>query len=93
VFYYLVQDLKALVFSLISLHFKVRDGQARSQSGCLHDSRSSQSKLFARRRQNVDKCTNYGVWSLEDTVSLRVGNSCTTLKHGEGQCIHNLPID
>lgn len=30
VFYYLVQDLKALVFSLISLHFKVgvslRDG-------------------------------------------------------------------
>lgn len=25
VFYYLVQDLKALVFSLISLHFKVRD--------------------------------------------------------------------
>lgn len=23
-FYYLVQDLKALVFSLISLHFKVR---------------------------------------------------------------------
>lgn len=25
VFYYLVQDLKALVFSLIALHFKVRD--------------------------------------------------------------------
>jgi protein mago nashi len=25
VFYYLVQDLKALVFSLISLHFKVGD--------------------------------------------------------------------
>ena len=25
VFYYLVQDLKALVFSLIGLHFKVRD--------------------------------------------------------------------
>lgn len=25
VFYYLVQDLKALVFSLISLHFKVSD--------------------------------------------------------------------
>jgi protein mago nashi len=24
VFYYLVQDLKALVFSLIALHFKVR---------------------------------------------------------------------
>lgn len=24
VFYYLVQDLKALIFSLISLHFKVR---------------------------------------------------------------------
>jgi len=25
VFYYLVQDLKALVFSLISLHFKARN--------------------------------------------------------------------
>lgn len=25
VFYYLVQDLKALVFSLISLHFKVKE--------------------------------------------------------------------
>jgi len=24
VFYYLVQDLKALVFSLISLHFKIK---------------------------------------------------------------------
>lgn len=29
VFYYLVQDLKALIFSLISLHFKV-------QSSCVH---------------------------------------------------------
>nr|OQO27626.1 Protein mago nashi [Rachicladosporium sp. CCFEE 5018] len=28
VFYYLVQDLKALVFSLISLHFKVRSERA-----------------------------------------------------------------
>lgn len=26
VFYYLVQDLKALVFSLIALHFKVFNG-------------------------------------------------------------------
>lgn len=26
VFYYLVQDLKALTFSLISLHFKVSEG-------------------------------------------------------------------
>lgn len=31
VFYYLVQDLKALIFSLISLHFKVID--ARSSIG------------------------------------------------------------
>lgn len=30
VFYYLVQDLKALVFSLISLHFKV--GHPREQA-------------------------------------------------------------
>jgi len=29
VFYYLVQDLKALVFSLISLHFKVRMAPTR----------------------------------------------------------------
>lgn len=30
VFYYLVQDLKALVFSLISLHFKVRVSRSLS---------------------------------------------------------------
>lgn len=30
VFYYLVQDLKALIFSLISLHFKVIDACGRS---------------------------------------------------------------
>ena len=30
VFYYLVQDLKALVFSLISLHFKVRASRSLS---------------------------------------------------------------
>ena len=30
VFYYLVQDLKALVFSLISLHFKVRASMSLS---------------------------------------------------------------
>lgn len=29
VFYYLVQDLKALVFSLISLHFKVLDDPSK----------------------------------------------------------------
>jgi protein mago nashi len=29
VFYYMVQDLKALVFSLTSLHFKVRHSNAR----------------------------------------------------------------
>lgn len=33
VFYYLVQDLKALVFSLISLHFKARTFSA---SGITH---------------------------------------------------------
>jgi protein mago nashi len=31
VFYYLVQDLKALVFSLISLHFKVSQSSIRFQ--------------------------------------------------------------
>ena len=34
VFYYLVQDLKALVFSLISLHFKVRAILLRSRGIC-----------------------------------------------------------
>lgn len=32
VFYYLVQDLKALVFSLISLHFKVRQAHIYTRS-------------------------------------------------------------
>lgn len=36
VFYYLVQDLKALVFSLISLHFKVR-----RHEGAIADSRDA----------------------------------------------------
>lgn len=27
IFYYLIQDLKCLVFSLITLHFKVREGR------------------------------------------------------------------
>ena len=35
VFYYLVQDLKALVFSLISLHFKVRWPNITSLSAVL----------------------------------------------------------
>lgn len=51
VFYYLVQDLKALVFSLISLHFKVRAGDwERIKNGVLtlgHD-RSS--------RYNYQRC-------------------------------------
>ena len=34
VFYYLVQDLKALVFSLISLHFKVLGTESLVQSNC-----------------------------------------------------------
>lgn len=43
VFYYLVQDLKALVFSLISLHFKVRGYQA-SQPLVLIPGRSNRSE-------------------------------------------------
>lgn len=35
VFYYLVQDLKALVFSLISLHFKVRQETSSVDGVCL----------------------------------------------------------
>jgi hypothetical protein len=38
VFYYLVQDLKALVFSLISLHFKVRIARIRMSSMQTHNS-------------------------------------------------------
>lgn len=46
VFYYLVQDLKALVFSLISLHFKVRSANLGSFARVevlTSDHRSSQS--------------------------------------------------
>lgn len=49
VFYYLVQDLKALVFSLISLHFKV--SQRRVAVGRSHadvPDRSSQSRRRTR---------------------------------------------
>ncbi len=34
VFYYLVQDLKALVFSLISLHFKVTQPEFSDLTRC-----------------------------------------------------------
>lgn len=48
VFYYLVQDLKALVFSLISLHFKVRAGGCKGITNgmlTLDDDRSSRYKF------------------------------------------------
>ena len=35
VFYYMVQDLKALVFSLTSLHFKVRRPHTRTKNGAV----------------------------------------------------------
>lgn len=44
VFYYLVQDLKALVFSLISLHFKVRDLIHEYAAQLISWNRSNQSR-------------------------------------------------
>jgi hypothetical protein len=44
VFYYLVQDLKALVFSLISLHFKASIDDLFSNHDANAYPRSSQSK-------------------------------------------------
>jgi protein mago nashi len=44
VFYYLVQDLKALVFSLISLHFKASIDDRFSNEDANACLRSSQSK-------------------------------------------------
>ena len=60
VFYYLVQDLKALVFSLISLHFKVPSihislSRSPSNTFCSPD----QTNLMAER---IDK--------IEDVVDL-----------------------
>ena len=53
VFYYLVQDLKALVFSLISLHFKVCrlefDGKTLVANISFHIFRSSLSKAVGKR--------------------------------------------
>lgn len=46
VFYYLVQDLKALVFSLISLHFKVRVPEATSVTSPLNGGVSSRSSPY-----------------------------------------------
>lgn len=55
VFYYLVQDLKALVFSLVSLHFRVRHlwsigvlGSTNSPVSCRSNlSKEHRSELFA----------------------------------------------
>ena len=61
VFYYLVQDLKALVFSLISLHFKVCSGRWQPKTDPLKSNVTSRSNPFdgrteARRseRRSVD---------------------------------------
>lgn len=45
VFYYLVQDLKALVFSLISLHFKVCLGQLLGSTPGAKVTRSNRSRF------------------------------------------------
>ncbi|KAI5207513.1 hypothetical protein E4T39_01930 [Aureobasidium subglaciale] len=46
VFYYLVQDLKALVFSLIALHFKVYLNKASHQGNCRLQLRRSSPSRF-----------------------------------------------
>lgn len=48
VFYYLVQDLKALVFSLISLHFKVCAGGTISEDSGFNLSLADQAHLSSR---------------------------------------------
>lgn len=50
VFYYLVQDLKALVFSLISLHFKVR-GKVIHQGHCQADRYTDQTNMKPRKAE------------------------------------------
>ena len=55
VFYYLVQDLKALVFSLINLHFKV-PWPTHAQGACSHPHRSSPSEARLRIRERDVIC-------------------------------------
>lgn len=69
VFYYLVQDLKALVFSLISLHFKVRRSFLRSCRGCRSGgrvadlSRADQTDLRSKTRDGRK------VWAERDRLA------------------------
>ena len=51
VFYYLVQDLKALVFSLISLHFKVCSGRWQPKTDALKSNVTSRSNPFDGRTE------------------------------------------
>ena len=53
VFYYLVQDLKALVFSLISLHFKVKLGPVTGNFSALIGVHSDQAHLSHGRCEIV----------------------------------------
>jgi hypothetical protein len=68
VFYYLVQDLKALVFSLISLHFKVPLLSLSALHFGSQTGRSSQSKYDAEskawERSRSRPCVN----TMEQTV-------------------------
>lgn len=71
-FYYLVQDLKALVFSLISLHFKVLYIAIRPLVGMncpanalLAYLRSSQSKFFLYTTTTNQLGLERATWTLE----------------------------
>lgn len=70
VFYYLVQDLKALVFSLISLHFKVCWILHQITPGCMlnnvHD--ADQTDLVVLHMQSQHACMS-GVWAFGETFS------------------------
>lgn len=63
VFYYLVQDLKALVFSLIALHFKVSMNKSDTRSCADKGARSSLFEYLVEPAQHKGKSTK-GVLAL-----------------------------
>lgn len=97
VFYYLVQDLKALVFSLISLHFKASMPQDMARCTAHNACRSSPSKLQSRNRTNSvegyvgDRDSRppaeYGVWNLLGDLGRSVPpcRPCAPMKRREYQ--------
>ena len=84
VFYYLVQDLKALVFSLISLHFKVCSARWPLKSERLKSNITSRSNPFDRETSRDEPSVRLDGRSMKFNFRLQVIRKITRCRAGKG---------